>query len=100
MKYNKLVRDKIPEYIKSKGGVPITHIADDEEYWHKLKEKLIEEVKEFTEAESLEEMADVWEIIEAVMDYKKFDKNGLQKIKNKKAKERGKFKNKIILEES
>ena len=100
MKYNKLVRDKIPEYIKSKGGNAKIHIADDAEYWQKLKEKLHEEVGEFTEAGSIEEMADVLEVIEAVVDFKKIDKDELQKVKNKKADERGKFKDKIILEES
>ena len=100
MKYNKLVRDKIPEHIKSKGGIPVTHIADDKEYWQKLKEKLQEEVDEFAEAETIEEMADILEIIDAILDYKKFDKKELNKVKGKKAKERGKFKDKVVLEES
>lgn len=100
MKYNKLVRDKIPEYIKRKGGVPIIHIAEEKEYWQKLKEKLQEEVNEFMEAENIEEMADILEVVDAILDYKKFDKEELEKVKNKKANERGKFKDKIILEES
>lgn len=100
MKYNKLVRDKIPQYIKNKGGNPATHIAAEKEYWQKLKEKLQEEVNEFMEAESIEEMADILEVIDAILDFKKFDKNKLEKVKNKKADERGKFKAKVILEES
>jgi predicted house-cleaning noncanonical NTP pyrophosphatase (MazG superfamily) len=100
MKYNKLVRDKIPEVIKSRGGNAVTHIADYKEYWAKLKEKLQEEVSEFLEAENIEEMADILEVIDAILDFKKFDKAELEKVKNKKADERGKFKDKVILEES
>jgi predicted house-cleaning noncanonical NTP pyrophosphatase (MazG superfamily) len=100
MEYNKLVRDKIPEYIKSKGGKPLTHIADEKEYWQKLKEKLQEEVNEFVEAETIEETADILEVIEAIINFKKFDKDELQKVKNKKADERGKFNKKVILEKS
>jgi len=100
MKYNKLVRDKIPEYIKSKGGTPITHIADETEYWQKLKEKLLEEIKEFEKNESVEEFADILEILDAFSDYKGFHKVEVERIKRKKSKERGRFKDRIILDES
>jgi len=100
MKYNKLVRDKIPEYILSKGGVPLTHIAAEEEYWQKLKDKLLEEVMEFQKDENMEEYADILEVLEAISDYKKFDNNEIKKIKNNKVKERGAFKKWVILDES
>ena len=92
--------DKIPDYIKSKGGNVIFHIANDKEYWLKLKEKLHEEVSEFLKAESIEEMADILEVIDAIINYKSFSRKELENIKNKKAKERGKFQDKIILDES
>lgn len=100
MKYNKLVRDKIPEYIRKKGGNPITHIADDAEYWQKLKDKLLEEVEEFKKDESIEELADLLEVIDAIFEYKKLDRNEVEEMKSKKADEKGKFKDMIILDES
>ena len=100
MKYDKLVRDKIPQHIMEKGGSPITHIADEVEYWQKLKEKLQEEVTEFLGSENPEELADILEVVEAICEYKKIDAIELGEIKEQKAKRRGKFRDKIILEES
>lgn len=100
MKYNKLVRDNIPEYIKSKGEAVVFHVASSQEYWQKLKEKLQEEMQEFLAEESVDELADMLEVIDAILDFKKFDWQKLEEVKIKKAKEKGKFNNRIILDES
>lgn len=99
MRYNKLVRDKIPEYIKHKGGTPVSHVAEEGEYWEKLKEKLGEEVREFLEDESLEEFGDLQEVVDAVAEYKRFSPEAVKAVRDKKAEERGRFKDRIILDE-
>jgi predicted house-cleaning noncanonical NTP pyrophosphatase (MazG superfamily) len=100
MKYNKLVRDKIPEIIKSKGAVPISHIANDEEYRQKLKEKLQEEVDEFLKDSNQEELADILEVIYALCEFEDIDFNQLELLRKDKSQKRGGFKDKIILDET
>lgn len=100
MKYNKLVRNNIPGIIKATGGQAKTHVATKAEYWQKLKEKLAEEVGEFTASESPEELADILEVMGAIYQWKKIDKRRLGILKRKKLRERGGFDKKIILEES
>ena len=99
MKYNKLVRDKIPNIIKENKKNPIIHIADDREYWKKLKEKLSEELDEFLKESNEEEISDILEVIDAICKFKKFDKKKIDEIKKQKAEKRGRFDNKIILDE-
>ncbi len=100
MKYDKLIRDKIPDIIREKGGTPKYHVAEDDEYWQKLKEKLREEVEEFIKDETKDEIADILEVIEAICDHEAFRMIDIERIKAEKADTRGKFIKRIILEES
>lgn len=99
VKYNKLIRDKIPKIIEKSRKIPKTHIASEKEYWKKLKEKLREEVNEFIKDSDENELSDILEVLEAISWYKNFDKNKVRKMKKKKQIERGGFKERIILEE-
>lgn len=100
MRYNKLVRDNIPEHIRKNGGTPVTHSAGDAEYWQKLKEKLMEETGEFMKEESIEKLADILEVVEAICEHRKFDLSELHQVQKEKAEKRGKFKKRVILGEA
>ncbi len=100
MKYHKLVRDKIPELITSKGEKVVTHIADEKEYEEKLIEKLEEEVVEFTSDRTSEELADILEVVYAIAEYNGVAKEKLEDIRLKKREERGGFEKRIILDET
>lgn len=99
-KYNKLVRDRIPEIIREKGEECVYHIAGDNEYRIKLSEKLQEEVDEFVKSGSQEELADVLEVIDAIMAAYGFDGKEIVKVKEAKRESNGGFENKVILDES
>lgn len=99
--YNKLVRDKIPEIIAESGKKAETKILSNEEFLLELQKKAKEELSEYlnakTEQESVEELADLLEIIRslAVLHGASFD--DLEEVRRKKAADRGGFEKKIFL---
>lgn len=96
MHYNKLVRDKIPELIRD--ATPIVHVADDVEYKAALRRKLQEEMDEFLENPSVEEAADVLEVMHALCTFHGIDTSGVEEVRAMKVQERGGFAGKIILD--
>ena len=96
--YDKLIRDKIPEIINSKGKNYAIRIAGDMEYKNMLRRKLLEEAEEFQDEPCKEELADVLEVFYAILQAEGFSLDDIEKIRRKKDDERGAFNKKIILE--
>ena len=96
--YNKLVRDKIPEIIEADGKACKTRILSDDEYIEALETKLNEEVAEYQSDKSLEEMADVLEVLQAICVARGYSLEELEAVRAKKCEDRGGFAEKIYLE--
>jgi predicted house-cleaning noncanonical NTP pyrophosphatase (MazG superfamily) len=63
----RLVRDKIPEILRSKGLQPVVYTASSEEYRIRLRDKLLGEVEEFIASDNdPEELADILEVLYAI----------------------------------
>lgn len=97
--YNKLVRDKIPEDIDSEIGRKCKYkILDDEEYLKELNRKVLEEANEFIEENSIEELGDLMEVINAIMKLKGYSMEEVKEAMRAKEEKKGVFNNKIFLE--
>ena len=96
-KYHKAIRDKIPEIIAESGKKCNVKILSDEEFLEKLEEKLTEEVLEYQESKSLEELADILEVIDRILKIKGIKKGKLEEIQIMKKDERGGFDKNLFL---
>lgn len=97
--YNKLVRDRIPEIIEADGKVCTTEILPDDRYLRMLDAKLDEELAEYQESKSLEELADLLEVIRAVVSARGWSWEHLEQIRQEKAARRGGFEKRVLLKE-
>lgn len=95
VQYEKLVRDRIPEILDAKGIGYEQRVADMGEYHEALIAKLNEEVLEFTEDKSVDELADVLEVIKSLMSLPKY--SDVDTIRQRKQEERGGFTKRLIL---
>lgn len=96
--YNKLVRDRIPEIIEAAGKEAVIRVAGQEEYSRLLREKLWEEVREFSASESAEELADILEVVKSLAADQGLNLQQIVDLAAQKAKERGGFEKRIFLE--
>lgn len=98
-RYNKLVRDKIPQIISKQGGFPLTEQLIGESYAEALHSKLAEEVAEYFESRSIEELADIVEVIYALVKQRGLSIKDLESARLKKYDDAGGFENGIFLVE-
>ena len=97
MVYNKLVRDRIPEIIAQQGERPIVRILEYDEHRACLESKLDEEVAEYHADKSLEELADILEVVYALAEAMGYTRNQLIETCQKKRDARGGFSGGVFL---
>ncbi len=96
--YNKLVRDYIPENLNQAPGKSATYrMLGEEEYIVELNKKLLEEANEFVVENAIEELADMFEVIQSIMKVRKICYEDVKKVQDKKRKEKGGFDKRVYL---
>ena len=96
---HKLVRDRIPGIIEASGGTCICKVLSEEAYISMLDKKLNEELAEYQESKSLEELADLLEVMGAVVKARGYTWDQLTAVRKKRLEERGGFEKRILLVE-
>ena len=96
-KFNKAIRDKIPEIIQKDGHTCNIQTLSDEKFLVEIEKKLSEEVAEYQNDKNPEELADILEVIYAIAQLKGISKEELEKIRIKKLQDSGGFEKNLFL---
>ena len=96
-KFNKAIRDQIPEIIQKDGHTCNIQTLSDEKFLVEIEKKLSEEVAEYQNDKNPEELADILEVIYAIAQLKGISKEELEKIRIKKLQDRGGFEKNLFL---
>lgn len=97
--YNKIVRDRIPEIIEAQGKKCRVSVVSGEELVLGLEAKLLEEIEEFTSGgRSLEELADVLEVVDGLAQHLRSSFEEVLELKQRKREERGGFSQGLLLQ--
>jgi predicted house-cleaning noncanonical NTP pyrophosphatase (MazG superfamily) len=97
--HNKLVRDRIPEIIEASGRTCVAVTLPDDAYIRALDAKLNEELAEYQQSKSLEELADLLEVMGAVVKARGYTWDDLTRVRKEKRAARGAFDQRIFLKE-
>lgn len=97
---NKLVRDYFPELMKEKGREVEVEVLDNKQYSEKLKEKFIEEVEKFKNADTdrlLIESVDLLEVVYAIAEHRGITESEMEFMRQLKKNRNGGFKKRVML---
>jgi predicted house-cleaning noncanonical NTP pyrophosphatase (MazG superfamily) len=95
--YNKAIRDKIPEIMRKTGKICNVKKMDNQEFLAALEDKLMEEMNEYYESRSPEELADLMEVIYRIAELKGVSQKQLEQIRIQKNNDRGDFSENLFL---
>lgn len=99
--YHKLVRDAIPNIIDQTGKKATFRTLDENEFLVEAKKKLHEELAEYeeavTDADAVEELADLLELIQALAKTHGVTVEELEAVRAKKQQQRGGFEERLYL---
>ena len=96
-KFNKVIRDKIPEIIQKDGQTCNIQILSDEKFMVEIEKKLFEEVTEYQNDKNPEELSDILEVIYRIAQLRGISKEELEKIRIKKLQNKGGFEKNLFL---
>ncbi|KAM3109113.1 pyrophosphohydrolase domain-containing protein [Phormidesmis sp. 146-33] len=95
------MRDRIPEIIQAAGRECAVEVMEEEEFHQALRAKLVEEAQEAaaaaTKADLVTELADLYEVIDTLMEVSGIDREAVLKEQKRRQLERGGFSRRIRL---